>query len=203
MPIEATHRDRLLEAARRLMLMKGYPATKVDEICTAAGVTKGSFYHHFSSKDDLAIATLEHFFIDLTSQITDGNWTKTEDPVQRIMALIDHLIDVAKGPFLEHGCLLGTLTLDLAETNPRMREILQEKFNRLITAVEPHMQTALDQSQRHPIISAASLAQQLVAVLEGAIILGKASADRDTIAQNLFSFRTMLSVILSSPEVVA
>lgn len=54
-------RERLYESAQRLMIEKGYPATSIDEICTAAGVTKGSFFHYFGSKDQLGRELLERY----------------------------------------------------------------------------------------------------------------------------------------------
>src|SRR5687768_12296336 len=54
-------RERILDAAVAMIRSKGYSATTVDDLCAAAGVTKGSFFHHFGSKEDLAVAAAEHF----------------------------------------------------------------------------------------------------------------------------------------------
>ena len=56
-----TARNRLLNGALRIIREKGYHATSVDELCAAAGVTKGAFFHHFKSKEDLAVAAAEHW----------------------------------------------------------------------------------------------------------------------------------------------
>ena len=51
-----TARTKLLDAALRLIRTKGYAATAIDDLCHAAGVTKGAFFHHFRSKEELAVA---------------------------------------------------------------------------------------------------------------------------------------------------
>ena len=55
-------KEKLLEAAQQLMLAKGFPATTVDEICEAAGFTKGSFFHYFESKEHLGKEVLDRFY---------------------------------------------------------------------------------------------------------------------------------------------
>ncbi len=55
-------RDHLLDVGVELMHRNGYKATGLTEILQAAGVPKGSFYHHFGSKEDFAAAALEKYF---------------------------------------------------------------------------------------------------------------------------------------------
>ncbi|MGH2670894.1 MAG: TetR/AcrR family transcriptional regulator, partial [bacterium] len=60
-PATPPSKARLLDAAERLMLAKGFEATTVDEICGAAKLTKGGFFHYFHSKEDLGRQLLERF----------------------------------------------------------------------------------------------------------------------------------------------
>ena len=57
-------REKLLRTAERLMLRDGYSATRVDDVLRHAGLSKGSFYHFFDSKEALGLAALEHYFAD-------------------------------------------------------------------------------------------------------------------------------------------
>ena len=82
-------KTKLLDAALRVIRTKGYNATTVDELCAAAGVTKGAFFHHFKTKDDLAVAAAEHW-----SQITGALFASAPyhdhaDPLDRILAYVD------------------------------------------------------------------------------------------------------------------
>ncbi len=63
MATASTHesKTKLLNAAMSVIRAKGYAATTVDDICHAANVTKGSFFHHFKSKDELGLAAATHW----------------------------------------------------------------------------------------------------------------------------------------------
>ena len=106
-------RNKLLDAAEEIMLTKGYIATSVEEICTAAGVTKGSFFHYFKSKEDLGKVLLEKF-----SQKQEGVFKEAcgaiEDPLERVYCLINCAIEGTKDPDMK-GCLVGTFAQEICD----------------------------------------------------------------------------------------
>ena len=119
--------DRILEAAVDLFEQQGFDATKVDEICELAGVSKGSFYHAFDSKEDLGLAVLEAFGERNARLIAGGPQAHVADPVDRALQLLDHLMATA-GEMWGSGCLLGNFALDLAETHPAIRQAVSDAF---------------------------------------------------------------------------
>jgi TetR/AcrR family transcriptional regulator, transcriptional repressor for nem operon len=84
-----TARNRLLSAASRIVLQKGYHATSVDELCAAAGVTKGAFFHHFRSKEDLAVAAAEHWSMTTGGLFAEAPYHRFDDPLDRVMGYLD------------------------------------------------------------------------------------------------------------------
>ena len=69
---KGTSKEKLVRAARKLMLAQGYPITSVDDILEAAGVSKGSFYHYFDSKEELALTAMHEFLADGAALMMDG-----------------------------------------------------------------------------------------------------------------------------------
>ena len=86
-PPRTDARTRLLDAAMTLLRTRGYAATTVDEICAAAGVTKGAFFHHFRSKEDLGVAAAAHFSTWLEALFARSGWRDHADPLDRVLAL--------------------------------------------------------------------------------------------------------------------
>src|SRR5687768_11297513 len=88
---EASARERLLAATQQLILSKGFPATSVDEICEVAGVTKGSFFYHFTNKDGAAREVLNRFCGAVMGLILGAPYAREEDPLQRCLGFIDFM----------------------------------------------------------------------------------------------------------------
>jgi TetR/AcrR family transcriptional repressor of nem operon len=174
-PRPSSHRGALIDATRRLALSKGFPATTVEEICEMAGVTKGSFYHHFESKDDLGTAALEAYFADVVAAFGSGAWARMDDPVLRLQAFFANAIEVCTGPVMSYGCLIGSYALDLAESSPQIRRRLSEMFGALRDVVAGLIRGAAQHRGRE--LDAGALGDQFLAVLEGSIVLAKAHAD--------------------------
>src|ERR1700704_2568140 len=82
-------RTRLLDAARDVIRTKGYTATTVDEICAAAGVTKGGFFHHFVSKEQLAKSAIEQFGVMSSAIFSSAPYSKAPDPRERVFGYVD------------------------------------------------------------------------------------------------------------------
>ncbi len=160
---------------RKVALSKGFPATTVDEICALAGVTKGSFYHHFDGKDDLGLAALESYFADVVVEFGAGGWADVDDPVARLGAFMAHAADVCTGPVMIGGCLIGSFALDMAESSPDLRERMSTMFAALRDVVAGLVADAA--RSRGRVIDAAQFGDQFLAVLEGSIVLAKAHAD--------------------------
>src|SRR5215813_5657828 len=106
-PAHPDARTRLLDAAMQVIREQGYSATTVDDICRAAGVTKGAFFHHFKSKEDLGVAAAEHFAQMADRLFGAAPYHKLADPLDRFLGYIDLRAMILDGPIPEFTCLLG------------------------------------------------------------------------------------------------
>ena len=88
-PLAHSSKTKLLDAALKVIRSKGYSATKLDDVCAAAGVTKGSFFHHFSGKEDLALAAVRHWNEVTGALFAGAPYQQVPDPRERILAYID------------------------------------------------------------------------------------------------------------------
>jgi TetR/AcrR family transcriptional regulator, transcriptional repressor for nem operon len=114
-------RARLIEAARSLVRRKGYAATSVDELCTAAGVTKGAFFHHFLSKEALGVALIDDWTETTGAMFAAHPYNSLPDPLDRVFAYIDLRRELLGQPIVEFSCVAGTTVQEAFETAPLIR----------------------------------------------------------------------------------
>ena len=94
----AVNRERILDAAQHLVIENGFAATSVDQVLTAAGTSKGGFFHHFGSKLDLARALTQRYVaadIDQLRTALDAT-ASVADPAERVVAFVRHFEDRAE-----------------------------------------------------------------------------------------------------------
>jgi TetR/AcrR family transcriptional repressor of nem operon len=187
--------EKIMDAALRLMLSKGYPATTVDEICAEAGVSKGSFYHFFKTKEDLGLAAIERFYRRGAEEMQNGPFTELTDPVERALGFLDHV--EARSTYLwTDGCLLGNFALELADTNPNVREQVSRMFGQLAARMAAVFEPIADRAGRNG-PTARGLGEMFLAVLEGSIVLAKAHQDPGRIPQAVKRFRDYVERLVS------
>jgi TetR/AcrR family transcriptional repressor of nem operon len=192
--IGISRRAALLAATRRLALSKGLPATTVDEICETAGVTKGSFYYYFGSKDEIGLASLDDYFADLTGALSAGTWAHEPSARARLTAFLAHAAEVSVGPALEHGCLMGSFATDLAARQRPVQAALSTMFATLRDMVASLIAAAAAESGGD--VDAAALADQFLAVIEGAVVLAKGHRDPSLPGRIITSYAECLHALL-------
>jgi len=187
-------RDSLIGVGSDLMRRSGYTATTVDEICSAAGVTKGAFFHHFQSKEALATECLDKWQEQMATLHRSATYQAIKDPVEKVLASIDFMIDVFSDPSAQTSCLAGTTVQEVSETNPTLREAAQTCF----VQGEKYFASLLDDACRNRGIAldTASLAEHWMSTIQGSLLLAKASRDPAVIGRNLTHFKTYLAGLL-------
>jgi len=183
-------KNKLTEAALQLMVGQGYSATTVDEICEEAGVSKGSFYHFFSTKEDLGVEALGAYY-KKGMQVMTGPFLQCEDPVERAYAFLDHTEAVAKDLW-SRGCLLGTFAVDLSESHPRIAQQVSGLFNQMEEAISGIFVPFGSEDGNDGRPTAKTIASHFLAVVEGSIVMARAHGDLDLIIRGLRHFRIYL-----------
>ena len=186
---ESTTKEKLLNAAEGLMLAKGYTATSVDEVCAAAGVTKGSFFHYFEGKEELGCVAVERFFAARSQMFGAAPFRQKKDPLDRVLGLIDFMIEMSRSPEASRGCLMGTFVQELAETHPKIRGICATCFATQAKAFKVDLDEAKAKYAPRARWDTQTLAECLIAVVQGAIILAKAKQERQVIEASARHFK--------------
>jgi len=190
-------RRRLLDAARELFVRDGFAATGVAEICAAAGVTKGSFFHYFDSKDAIGAAALMSFGADLAAAFATAPFHAQPDPLRRIDGYIDFTIEMCRSSVLRQGCLVGMLAQELAVTEPLIRERCRAIFTGWAESLAELLSAAKTAYAPGAAWDAHGLAMHFVAVVEGALLLAKTDSNSLSLANQLEYFRSYMHYLLT------
>lgn len=171
-------RTRLLGATIDLVRSQGYAATRVEDVCAAAGVTKGSFFHHFASKEDLAIAAAG-LWDERASALFSPElpYRAAESAVDRLLGYIAYRRELLAGELWEWSCYAGTAIQEVHETHPRIRNACAQSIENHLAGLRALVDDALTE---RPVagLDPASLAIHFQAVIQGAFVLAKARQDR-------------------------
>jgi len=193
-------RTRLLDAALYVIRAKGYTATRIEDICEAAGVTKGSFFHHFKSKEELALAAAQYFSSMADTLFASAPYRGLPDPLDRLLGYVDFRKAILMGDLPQFTCLLGTMVQEVYETHPLIREACDRYISAHAAVVEADIAAVMAKYGEHEDWTAASLAFYTQAVIQGAFILAKAQRSAQVAASNLDHLRRYLQMLFSRPQ---
>jgi TetR/AcrR family transcriptional regulator, transcriptional repressor for nem operon len=192
----AETRNKLLDCARDLIRAKGYGATTVDEICAAAGVTKGAFFHHFESKERLGVAAIQRFEAMAEKIFGSAPFSAHPDPRDRVLGYVDFRASMLHGDIALYTCLMGTTVQEVYASHPDLRAACDEGMSEHIATLTRDIEAAKQLYAPNAPWSAESVGYFIQSVLQGAFIYAKVKQNSETAVQSLAHLRTHLETLL-------
>lgn len=171
-------KEQILEAATRLMKVRGYHRTALEDVLRESGTGKGNFYHHFRSKEELGYAILDRLLRDFTERTLDPIFRDaSRPPLEQVEAFLGAIVAAQRARNCMGGCPMANLATELADFHEGFRQRLLAIFD----FWRQRLAEALARAQAEGTLAAEAdpdgLARFLVAGLEGAILLTKVQKD--------------------------
>ena len=177
------------------MLAQGFNATSVDEMCQEAGVTKGSFFHYFETKEELAKEAVTYFSNSQMRQFESGPYNSLSDPLDRLYGFLDFMMEGVKNSKGPLSCLMGNLTQELSLTNSEIRSVCEHNFSWHNQRIQNLIEEAVKAHPPKTEVNSASLAKYLAAILQGSLLLTKATQDNTLMVENIQHFKRYLQTL--------
>ncbi len=190
-------KTKLLNAALHVIRAKGYSATRVEDVCEAAGLTKGSFFHHFDSKEALALAAAGYWSEGTGAMFASAPYHAPADPLDRLLAYVDFRKALLMGELPDFTCLVGTMVQEVYDTHPAIRDACNRSISEHAATLVPDIEEAIRRRDMNPDWTAESLALYTQATIQGAFILAKAKHNREAAAASIDHLRRYLELLFN------
>jgi TetR/AcrR family transcriptional repressor of nem operon len=138
-----TTKRRLLEVGLATLLERGYNATGIQDLLVATSVPKGSFYHHFASKEDFALQVVDRYLADIHVMLDQTLGDSERAPLERVRSFFERLVGFY-GTQGYLGSLLGLLAQELAAVNTAFRRRMEAAFD----GIARRLAETLDEARR-------------------------------------------------------
>jgi TetR/AcrR family transcriptional regulator, transcriptional repressor for nem operon len=188
-------KTKLLDATLRVVRAKGYASTRIEDVCAEAGLTKGSFFHHFKSKEDLVLAAVAHWDTHTTGFFAAAPYHGPDDPLDRLLAYVDFRKATLTGELPEFTCFAGTVIQEVYGTHPEIRVACERNISGHAQTLEADIIDAMRKYKVRGTWTAGSLALHTQSVIQGAFILAKATGSAVVAAQSLDHLRRYLELL--------
>jgi len=186
----ASKREEVAQAAFRQFHARGFNATGISDITTAAGVPKGSFYNHFASKDESALEALRRYGESLRFEMLTA---PGRPPLERLRAHFAFLgRDTVENGFVR-GCLVGNFGAEVADHNEQIRDAVKDGFDQWAARIRQVLAEAQDAGDLNDALDPDATALFILSAWEGALIAAR--ADKSAAPVDAF-FRTVFDVLL-------
>lgn len=202
-------REKLLATAESLVLERGFAATSLDDILSATGLTKGAFFHHFKGKTDLAEALAERYrknhakLFDRLVAEADAEHDDPLDATVHILMRFEAFIEAQSKPL--PGCVYAAYTHEGGQFDTSLRDSIADGLRRWAAVYEAKFGTVLACYEPKIPITAKELAEMIVAIIEGGLILSRSYGDAHLVARQSRQFRNYLGLLFDerSPKSAA
>jgi TetR/AcrR family transcriptional repressor of nem operon len=192
-------RERILRTAERLMTKQGYNATSVDQVIAESASSKGAFFHHFSSKADLALRLLDRYVASDRAHLDAGlaATADIDDPAARIVAFLRFFEDGADELMsAQSGCLYATVLAEREFTGSDVNRQIAQAERAWRTAVVDLLRPALAARRPELAVDLDALADHLFTTFEGGFVLCRTLEDASAMGAQLRVFRQLVEGLL-------
>src|ERR1700733_1390809 len=187
-------RDRLIHSARYLFWERGFAGTSMADLLAHAKVNSGSFYHFFDSKEALLREVLEGYLHALWPMVIDPAFATTDEPVERIFAILAGYRERIIMTDSKYGCPLGRLALEIDPENRPAHKLIAENFQGWIGAVRECVDAMSDRLP--PETDSESLATYVLAVMEGGVMLSRSYGSVEPFDRTITQLREHFRLLL-------
>ena len=189
-------RERLIDSARYLFWERGFAGTSMTDLLGHAGVNSGSFYHFFESKEALLRAVLEGYLQALRPMVVDPAFAETDEPVERIFAILAGYRGRILQTDCKYGCPLGRLALEIDPENRPAHKLIAENFQGWIEAVRECVDQMQDRLPKNTDRDA--LATYVLAVMEGGVMLSRSYGSVEPFDRAVKQLRQHFALLLAA-----
>ena len=187
---ETKTRDRIVEAADGLFYRQGFGHTSFSDIAAAVGISRGNFYHHFKTKDDILDAVIGLRLANTREMLAQWE-AEGATPEERIRSFI-HMMVANRAEIMRHGCPVGTLCTELA----KLDHGAQAEASRLFALFRSWLAAQFRQLGRER--DAEALAMHLLARSQGVAALANAFRDEAFVAREVMRMDAWLGSIAAT-----
>jgi len=191
-------REDILSSVGELIHRQGIQSTGLKELFAVSQVSSGSFYNYFESKDELAHALIDFKWNELKAAILIPAMNASEDPIANLFWMIDRLEEKHLTDPNCAGCLLGNLIVDLVAHDSSFQEHLVQVFNEWQNAIARLLKAG--QTQLLPNINPEELAEQLLAMIEGVLLMERLYKQPARLHRGFDNIRCFLKISLYQPS---
>ena len=172
-------RDRIIESGAEIIHRKGFNHTGIQEILTAAGVPKGSFYNYFKSKDQFGLQVIDYFSAHFKRIAKETLEDTRISPLSRIYAFLTAFMEYFESQNYSGGCPIGNLAQEMGDLSPAFRKRLSEAVDMMVDAYSQVLAAAQNDYKIPKYLDIRDTASFIVASWHGAIIQMKLAQSLD------------------------
>lgn len=183
-----------------LVRAQGFAATSVDDLCRAAGVTKGAFFHHFPSKEALGVAAAQYWSQMTGALFASAPYHRHADPLDRVLAYVEFRAGLIEGELGEFTCLVGTMVQEVYGASDKIRAACEASISGHAATLVADIEAARRVHKIAGEWTAESLALHTQAVLQGGFILAKAKNDPQATRESIAHLKRYIQLLFSRRE---
>ncbi len=163
-------KDRIIETGAGIIHHKGYHHTGIQEVLSAAGVPKGSFYFYFKNKEDFGLHVIDyfdHFILQMLKPVMEDD---SLSALGKIEGILDHFIDLFKNMDYQCGCPIGNLSQEMGDLNEAFGKKLSESVEKVAKIYQGLLDQARSDRELTVDMDTAEMAEFIVTSWQGALI---------------------------------
>jgi TetR/AcrR family transcriptional regulator, transcriptional repressor for nem operon len=174
--IATNTKQKIIETAAIVFNQNGYAGSSVDRIVQLTGFRRGKIYHHFKTKDEIALAAFD-YTIGLLHETVMAEMLPMNHAIERLHALVEGMKRFVRHPNMVGGCPILNTAVDSDDTHPALRQRTQEAVNQIRALIGSIVELGIRQKEILSSADSEEVSLVIISTIEGAIMLSKLYGD--------------------------